>query len=253
MDFQKGMFFMMNNMINTLKRTIACAISMMMTMTFMCAVNTKAANDEYTPLYEAMVEELNEYRASEGLEPLSLNETLCDMAEIRSQEITVSFSHTRPDGRKSSTIFEEFDYAKGYSGENIGYHFKKSPSAILEAWLDSEGHRANMFSADYDSIGVGLYEENGYYYWTQVFSSEVEELDLSFTLGDVNLDGKIDATDSSLVLSAYSQMSKGATVDLTEEQLKAADVNGDGQVDSTDSSSILKYYSMLSIGLNPEF
>lgn len=262
---------MMNNMINVLKKYISLTMSIIFAATFLCVNdnNAYAATEEYMDLYEQMLEEVNEYRTASGLNELQLNPILCDMAEVRAHEITECFAHTRPDGRPSSTIFEEFDVPKGYSGENVAYHYKKSVTAVMDAWLDSQAHCANMFSADYEYLGVGLYEYNGYYYWAQVFSSDVQDIDLSdldldlysnnkeeennITIGDVDMDGAINASDASTVLLLYSEMSSGNESSFTENQIKAADVNQDGSIDASDASSILSYYSMLSIGLNPEF
>jgi len=69
-----------------------------------------------------------------------------------------------------------------------------------------------------------------------------------FSLGDVNDDGKIDATDATLVLVNYSLLSTGEKMQLTESQQKAADVNGDGKIDASDATMILQYYSYLSTG-----
>ncbi|MBR6986064.1 MAG: leucine-rich repeat protein [Ruminococcus sp.] len=66
--------------------------------------------------------------------------------------------------------------------------------------------------------------------------------------GDLNDDGKIDATDATLVLVNYSLLSTGEKMQLTESQQKAADVNGDGKIDSADATTILQYYSYLSTG-----
>jgi len=73
------------------------------------------------------------------------------------------------------------------------------------------------------------------------FASEV-------SLGDVNMDGKIDSSDASAILMAYSALSVNETPDLSEEQLSAADINVDGSVNSSDASDVLVYYSYLSVG-----
>ncbi|MBR6985771.1 MAG: hypothetical protein IKH75_20025 [Ruminococcus sp.] len=66
--------------------------------------------------------------------------------------------------------------------------------------------------------------------------------------GDLNDDGKIDASDATLVLVNYSLLSTGEKMQLTENQQKAADVNGDGKIDASDATMILQYYSYLSTG-----
>ncbi len=71
--------------------------------------------------------------------------------------------------------------------------------------------------------------------------------------GDLNDDGKIDATDATLVLVNYSLLSTGEKMQLTESQQKAADVNGDGKIDASDATMILQYYSYLSTGGKDSF
>lgn len=249
---------MMSNIINISKKFIAFAMSILIASAFVCAYNTNASSSEYADLYQQMIDSVNDFRTSYGLEPLVLNETLCDMAEIRAKEISVSFSHTRPDGTSSSTIFNDFNVQKGYSGENIAFYYKLSVTDVVEAWIESKAHCANMLNVDYNYIGVGLYEYNGYYYWVQVYSSDVQSVELpsendSYILGDANGDGVVDASDSSFTMSIYSQLSSGNNVDVTDSQIKAADVNCDGSVDAFDASRILQYYSMLSVGMTPEF
>ena len=75
----------------------------------------------------------------------------------------------------------------------------------------------------------------------------------SFTLGDVNEDGKVDAKDASAVLVYYSSMSTGRTSSLSESGKKAANVNGDSLIDAKDASRILVYYTAASTGADPKW
>lgn len=75
----------------------------------------------------------------------------------------------------------------------------------------------------------------------------------SFTLGDVNEDGKVDAKDASRVLVYYSAASTGADDGLSESQKQAANVNGDKLIDAKDASRILMYYSVISTGGTPSW
>lgn len=71
--------------------------------------------------------------------------------------------------------------------------------------------------------------------------------------GDVNLDEKIDASDASEILMAYSAYSIGEKPALTDVQLKIADINGDGSVDASDATLVLVYYTYLSTGGKDSF
>jgi len=249
----------MMNIMNILKKSIAFMMSAMLTATIICTANANAANDEYTVSYQEMTDLVNEHRLANGLPALKLDETLCDIAEVRAEEISRKFSHERPDGTSSNTVFNEFDVQKSYSGENIANYYKKSTTGVMNAWVNSEKHYENILSSDYENIGVGIYEKDNVYYWVQVFTADAQDInDLiddvpEFIPGDVSDDGIINAIDASLVLSMYSQMSSGNASEYPEAQIKAADVNNDGVVNSADASAILKYYAALSTGLTPEF
>lgn len=72
-----------------------------------------------------------------------------------------------------------------------------------------------------------------------------------YTLGDLNDDGTVDASDASLVLAEYAKIQTGVNPTFTASQTNAADVNKDNVVDSSDASKILVYYAMISTGKEP--
>ncbi|MDE7225599.1 MAG: hypothetical protein K2N49_01880 [Ruminococcus sp.] len=74
-----------------------------------------------------------------------------------------------------------------------------------------------------------------------------------YTLGDIDNDGKIDASDASAVLVAYSRLSTGMTSGLDNRQTLSADVNYDKKIDATDASKILVYYAVSSTGGTPSW
>lgn len=115
---------------------------------------------------------VNIEREKEGLEPLVLDETLCKFSTIRAEETFEWFEHQRPDGRPWYTLLDDnnFEYYKG--GENIAAGYK-SPEMVVAAWMESEGHRANIMNPDYHKIGVGyaFFGDDPYkHYWQQVFT-----------------------------------------------------------------------------------
>ena len=119
-----------------------------------------------------VVELINTEREKAGLSPLALNKSLFDAAMLRSAEISVYYSHTRPDDTLCLTAFPKGMYAMG---ENIALGFI-SPEAVMHSWMNSPAHRDNILSPDFSAVGVGCLEnENGYYYWTQLFSDSSEE------------------------------------------------------------------------------
>ncbi len=102
----------------------------------------------------------NQERENHGLNPLPVDDSLMDLAEIRAEEIREEYSHTRPDGTNVGAY---------RCGENIGR--KTSASAQVNSWMNSEGHRTNILLDRYHHIGAACYQaENGNYYWVMVFS-----------------------------------------------------------------------------------
>lgn len=112
---------------------------------------------------------VNAERAKAGVKPLTLNSKAVSAAQVRAQEIAVSFSHTRPDGSSFSTALKAAGLSFTRSGENIAYG-QRSAEAVMNGWMNSSGHRANILSSQYDSIGIGHYQNAaGVNYWVQLF------------------------------------------------------------------------------------
>lgn len=108
-------------------------------------------------------------RAKEGLDPLTIDIKVQEAAQIRALEIETLFSHTRPNGSSFSTVLKEQNISYKSAGENIAWG-QRSPQDVVNAWMNSEGHRANIMNANYTKIGVG-YSQNtqGTNYWSQLF------------------------------------------------------------------------------------
>lgn len=121
--------------------------------------------------YAAQVVALvNEERAKEGLSPLTMDSQVQAAAQVRAVESEQSFSHTRPDGRHFTTALTEQNVSYRGAGENIAWG-QRSPEAVVTAWMNSAGHRANIMNAKFTTIGVGYYQNaNGTNYWFQLFT-----------------------------------------------------------------------------------
>jgi uncharacterized repeat protein (TIGR02543 family) len=122
---------------------------------------------------EAMASEVirltNIERAKAGRSALIYNAGLQKAAMIRAKEISVKFSHTRPNGEDSSTALYEVGVGHD-SGENIAAG-QRSPELVVKAWMNSQGHKLAMLNKDNLYIGVGFYQDaDGRYYWVQDFA-----------------------------------------------------------------------------------
>lgn len=116
-----------------------------------------------------VVKLVNEERAKAGLSPLSVNAGASGAALTRARELESSFSHTRPNGSEFSTALTEAGVSYRGAGENIAYG-QKSPEQVMQGWMNSAGHRANILNGSFTSIGVGHYRSAaGVDYWTQLF------------------------------------------------------------------------------------
>ncbi|NLL38046.1 MAG: hypothetical protein GX254_00460 [Clostridiales bacterium] len=133
------------------------------------ANETAPGEDDVGTFKARVVELVNAERAKEGLAELLELETLTAAADLRAYESAQSFSHTRPNGQRCFTVFSEYSMKYKAAGENLAYGFK-TPEAMIEAWMNSESHRANILDPDFTYIGIGYYvNENGRGYYSQLF------------------------------------------------------------------------------------
>ena len=132
--------------------------------------NETAEESAYHAYVLRVAELVNEERAKAGLQPLTLKEDITNAAQVRAVETEKSFSHTRPDGRHFATALTEAGVSYRGAGENIAWG-QKTPEQVMEGWMNSAGHRANILNEKYTSIGIGYYSSaNGTNYWTQLFT-----------------------------------------------------------------------------------
>lgn len=115
-----------------------------------------------------VVELVNAERAKQGLAPLSLNSRLSDVAREKSRDMQANgyFSHTSPTYGSPFDMLRRFGISYNTAGENIAMGYS-SPEAVVNGWMNSDGHRANILSGSFSEIGVG-HVSNGNY-WTQIF------------------------------------------------------------------------------------
>lgn len=101
-----------------------------------------------------------------------MDSTLSALAAIRAYECTASFSHTRPDGRDCFSVLADYGYSSYIAvGENLLYGTSGFTAAqMVSAWMNSEGHRANILNADFTRAGIGIYYANGYIYVANFFA-----------------------------------------------------------------------------------
>ena len=111
---------------------------------------------------------VNAERAKYGLDALRANWELSRVARYKSQDMADNhyFSHTSPTYGTPFQMMKDFGLSYRTAGENIAYG-QRTPQAVVTAWMNSSGHRANILNASYTQIGVGFVADG--YYWTQMF------------------------------------------------------------------------------------
>ncbi len=109
---------------------------------------------------------VNIERAKEGRQALSMLPVLQEACDVRANDLEISYSHTRPDGSEFSTAIPS-SFKVVIKGENIAKG-QKSPAEVMEAWMNSSGHRANILNSNYGYIGVGYNEKAKA--WVQIFT-----------------------------------------------------------------------------------
>lgn len=124
--------------------------------------------------YEKQVLTLvNQERAKQGLSALSWSDELANVARAHSKDMATRnfFSHTNPDGKSPFDRIKAAGISYRTAGENIAAG-QRTPQEVVNAWMNSEGHRANILNKNYTKLGVGYVSGGGSYstYWTQCFA-----------------------------------------------------------------------------------
>ncbi|MDY3791482.1 MAG: CAP domain-containing protein [Oscillospiraceae bacterium] len=124
---------------------------------------SSSESDDYI---DEVIRLINEERAAAGKSALKKNDELCKNAQLRAGEISGYFSHTRPDGTE---CFTAITVPYGYAGENIAMG-QRDPEEVMDCWMNSSGHKKNILSSNYTSVGVGYDPSTNS--WVQIFISE---------------------------------------------------------------------------------
>lgn len=127
--------------------------------------NTASSVSEYE---KEVVRLVNEIRVENGLNELTLNTELSDIARLKSQDMKDKgyFSHTSPTYGSPFDMMKSFGVTYKSAGENIAMGYS-TPEAVVDGWMNSKGHRENILNSSYKEIGVGYVSSGSY--WTQMF------------------------------------------------------------------------------------
>ena len=131
-------------------------------------MNIPTVNTQVTNYEREVIRLVNEIRTSRGLSALKEDWQLSRVARYKSQDMKDNhyFSHTSPTYGSPFEMMKKFGISYRAAAENIA-RGQRTPQEVVNAWMNSAGHRANILNAQYTKIGVG-YVANGNY-WTQMF------------------------------------------------------------------------------------
>ena len=145
--------------------TILLAITMLMHVSVFGEVDTESLNS-------AMLTSINQLRASVGQGPLVTDTQLITIANVRAQEASVKWSHTRPDGTQGADMIP----ANKWRGENLSYitgteDVSEASKIMFDNLVASPTHYDNMVFGEFTKIGISSYVENGKITVAYMFSS----------------------------------------------------------------------------------
>lgn len=114
---------------------------------------------------------VNSERSKAGLKPLKANFDLNKLSTLKSEDMMNNnyFSHNSPTYGSAFDMMNKFNISYNTAGENIAMG-QPSPSEVMNSWMNSSGHRANILNPNFTDLGVGIAKDsNGRLYWTQMF------------------------------------------------------------------------------------
>lgn len=129
-------------------------------------IRLKAAAEHSSTFEDQVVKLVNQERAKRGLNPLAHRADVKNVAHKKAQDMINSnyFSHNSPNYGSPFDMLKSFGISYQAAGENIAKG-QSSPEAVMNSWMNSQGHRENILNGQYDTIGVGFYHGA----WVQMF------------------------------------------------------------------------------------
>ena len=117
---------------------------------------------------------VNAERKKQGLSSLTLSDKLTAVANEKARDMAENnyFSHTSPTYGTPFQMLQQYGIRYRTAGENIAAG-QKSPEEVMNSWMNSSGHRANILNSSYTEIGIGYYAGGSYgSEWVQLFIGE---------------------------------------------------------------------------------
>lgn len=120
---------------------------------------------------EAILKLVNQERQKAGVQPLTLSDKLTNVANIKAKDMADKnyFSHDSPTYGSPFDMMKKFGISYSYAGENIAAG-QKTAEEVMNSWMNSSGHKANILNKNFTQLGVGFYRGGQYgTEWVQMF------------------------------------------------------------------------------------
>lgn len=238
-------------------RMVSFITSMAMTAlgaAYIPAQAAEAPTDEQVAEYINEIGVLvNEARTEAGLKPVYILPYLNEVAEVRAEEVSVCFAHTRRNSDGFQTAIDTDIVSYGFAAENLAGG-RSTPEGTFEQWKNSPGHWANIMNPSITHMGIGFCFDNEAdykYYWQQTFVSTSQEFEDQYlpaeeeivtdTDGDLNGDGVVDTYDYIYLTDYIRKSNSDYPVYFNSEQMEAADCFVDGLITSADAKVMQRY------------
>ncbi|MET8010117.1 CAP domain-containing protein [Streptomyces sp. NPDC005271] len=131
---------------------------------------TSSAAPTASSAQDQVVDLVNSERGKAGCEPVKVNDQLTKAAQDHSEDMAShsNMSHTGSDGSSPGDRIERAGYSWSTYGENVAQGYS-TPKSVMDGWMSSSGHKANILNCHFKEIGVGLSKSGNY--WTQDFGA----------------------------------------------------------------------------------
>lgn len=133
--------------------------------------NASIVESEVSKQAREVLKLVNAERQKQGLKALTLNADICNIANMKAKDMATKnyFSHTSPTYGTPFQMLQSFGVSYRSAGENIAAG-QRSAQEVMNSWLNSSGHRANILNSSYTELGVGYYKGGSYgTEWVQLF------------------------------------------------------------------------------------
>ncbi len=128
----------------------------------------KSSNSETktSEFEQAVISLTNEHRLAAGCDPLQPSDSLNAASRFHSKDMAGNnfFDHAGRDGSSPGERAKASGYPSTFVAENIAWGYR-TPEAVVEGWMTSQGHRSNVLNCMYVHVGIGFHD----FYWTQSF------------------------------------------------------------------------------------